>query len=69
MRATRVRGHPLVHDGAPYGYVLPKDQTDLGEAFVAALKSLAADGGSEKALKGWGVEAGAIKDFAVNPAV
>lgn len=57
------------YGAAPYGYVLPKEQTDLGEAFVAALKSLAADGGYEKALKGWGVEAGAIKDFAVNPAV
>jgi polar amino acid transport system substrate-binding protein len=56
-----------IYDAAPYGYVLPKDETDMGKAIVAALKSLKADGGYEKALKGWGVEAGAIDDFAVNP--
>jgi polar amino acid transport system substrate-binding protein len=58
-----------IYDAAPYGYVIPKDQTELADAVVAALKSLAADGGYEKALKSWGVEAGAIDDFAVNPAV
>ncbi len=58
-----------IYDAAPYGYVIPKDQTKLADAIVAALKSLEADGDYEKALKGWGVEAGAIKDFAVNPAV
>jgi polar amino acid transport system substrate-binding protein len=56
-----------IYDAAPYGYVLPKDQADMGEAVVAALKSLKADGGYEKALKGWGVQDGAIDDFAVNP--
>ncbi len=58
-----------IYDSAPYGYVIPKDQTEMANAIVAALKSLAADGGYEKALKAWGVEAGAIQDFAVNPAV
>lgn len=58
-----------IYDAAPYGYVIPKDQTKLAEAVVAALKSLADDGGYEKALKEWGVEDGAINDFAVNPAV
>ena len=56
-----------IYDAAPYGYVVSKDQTPLAEAIVAALKSLEADGSYEKALKGWGVEAGAIKDYAVNP--
>jgi polar amino acid transport system substrate-binding protein len=56
-----------IYDSAPYGYVLPKDGTAMGDAIVAALKSLRSDGGYEKALKGWGVEAGAIDDFAVNP--
>jgi polar amino acid transport system substrate-binding protein len=56
-----------IYDAAPYGYVVSKDQTPLAEAIVAALKSLDADGSYEKALKGWGVEAGAISDFAVNP--
>ncbi len=56
-----------IYDSAPYGYVLPKDGKAMGEAIVAALKSLKSDGGYEKALKGWGVESGAIDDFAVNP--
>ena len=56
-----------IYDAAPYGYVLPKDQKSMGDAVVAALKSLATDGGYEKALKAWGVQAGAIRDFAVNP--
>jgi polar amino acid transport system substrate-binding protein len=56
-----------IYDSAPYGYVLPKDDKAMGDALVAALKSLKSDGGYEKALKGWGVESGAIDDFAVNP--
>jgi polar amino acid transport system substrate-binding protein len=58
-----------IYDAAPYGYVIPKDQTELADAVVAALKSLKEDGGYDEALKGWGVEAGAIDDFAVNPAL
>jgi polar amino acid transport system substrate-binding protein len=58
-----------IYDAAPYGYVVAKDQTPLADAIVAALKSLAADGGYTKALEAWGVEAGAIDDFAVNPAL
>lgn len=58
-----------IYDAAPYGYVVPKADQALAEAIAAALKSLEADGGYEKALKGWGVEKGAIKDFAVNPTV
>jgi polar amino acid transport system substrate-binding protein len=58
-----------IYDAAPYGYVLSKDQADMGEAVVAALESLAEDGGYEKALEDWGVQDGAIDDFAVNPAV
>ena len=30
-----------IYDAAPYGYVLPKDGTEMGDAIVAALKSLA----------------------------
>jgi polar amino acid transport system substrate-binding protein len=58
-----------IYDAAPYGYVLPKNGAELGGAIVAALNSLQSDGGYAKALKGWSVEDGAIKDFAVNPAV
>lgn len=56
-----------IYDSAPYGYVVPQDQKPLAEAIVAALKSLQSNGDYEKALKGWGVEDGAISDFAVNP--
>ena len=56
-----------IYDAAPYGYVVAQDDTDLAKAILAALKSLESNGGYEKALKGWGVEDGAINDFAVNP--
>lgn len=56
-----------IYDAAPYGYVVSKDNADLSAAIVMALQSLQKDGGYEKALKGWGVEQGAITDFAINP--
>ena len=56
-----------VYDSAPYGYAIPKDQTEFAEAIVQALKEIEADGSYKAALEEWGVEAGAITDFAVNP--
>ena len=56
-----------IYDSAPYGYVIPKDQTEFADAIVEALKALQTDGTYEAALKKWGVEQGAITDFAVNP--
>ena len=55
------------YDAAPYGYVLPKDETDFANAIVDALKALDASGDYKKVLTTWGVESGAISDFAVNP--
>lgn len=55
------------YDSAPYGYVLPKDQTAFGEAIVTALKALEADGTYKSILTKWKTEGGAISDFAVNP--
>ena len=57
------------YDSAPYGYVLPKDQTDFGAAIVEALKQLKADGTYDQILAKWKTEGGAITDFAVNPTV
>ena len=57
------------YDSAPYGYVLPKEETDFGEAIVDALKALKADGTYEQILTKWKTEGGAITDFAVNPSV
>lgn len=58
-----------IYDAAPYGYVIAMEQSGLADAIVAALKSLAADGGYQKVLDTWGVGDGAISDFAVNPAL
>lgn len=55
------------YDSAPYGYVLPKGETEFAGAIVDALKSLDASGDYKKVLTKWGVESGAISDFAVNP--
>jgi len=56
-----------IYDSAPYGYVLPKDQTDFAGAIAQALQSLMSDGTYQKILSKWGVEAGAIDTPAVNP--
>ncbi|HLM20794.1 MAG TPA: ABC transporter substrate-binding protein [Propionibacteriaceae bacterium] len=56
-----------VYDSAPYGFAIPKEQTDFAEAIVQALKEIEADGSYKAALKKWAVEAGAISDFALNP--
>jgi polar amino acid transport system substrate-binding protein len=56
-----------IYEAAPYGYVLPKADTEFADAIVEALKAIEADGAYEAALKKWGVEQGAISDFAVNP--
>jgi polar amino acid transport system substrate-binding protein len=56
-----------IYDSAPYGYVLPKDQTDFANLLVDALKATKADGSYDAALKKYSVEAGGIDNFAVNP--
>jgi polar amino acid transport system substrate-binding protein len=58
-----------VYDSAPYGYVIPKDQTDFGQAIADAVNALIADGSYAKVLDKWGVQAGAIPAAAVNPPV
>lgn len=58
-----------IYDAAPYGYVLPKDQTDFGQAVADALKALDASGEYKTILTNWGNDSGAITDFAVNPPV
>jgi polar amino acid transport system substrate-binding protein len=56
-----------IYDAAPYGYVVPKSETAFAEAIVEALEQIEEDGAYEAALAKWGVEQGAIDDFAVNP--
>ena len=58
-----------IYDSAPYGYVVPKDQTDFAEALADALQALIDDGSYQQVLELWGVQDGAISEPAVNPAV
>jgi polar amino acid transport system substrate-binding protein len=57
-----------IYDSAPYGYVLPKDQTDFADAIAGSVQALIADGTYKSILSKWGVDAGAITTPAVNPA-
>src|SRR5215813_8154046 len=54
-----------IYDSAPYGYVLPKDQTDFGSAVASAVQSLISDGTYKTILSHWGVDAGSITSPAV----
>ena len=56
-----------IYESAPYGYVLPKGETEFAQAIVEALKQLDQEGAYKAALEKWGVQQGAITDFAVNP--
>jgi polar amino acid transport system substrate-binding protein len=56
-----------IYEAAPYGYVVPKDETDFADALAAALKAIESDGSYRAALEKWGVEQGATTDFVVNP--
>jgi polar amino acid transport system substrate-binding protein len=56
-----------VYEAAPYGYVLPKEDTEFAEAIASALTELNTEGTYKEVLAKWGVEAGAITEFQVNP--
>lgn len=56
-----------IYASAPYGYVLPKSETQFGGAIASAVKALIADGTYNKILNNWGVQAGAITNPTVNP--
>jgi polar amino acid transport system substrate-binding protein len=57
-----------VYDAAPYGIVVPKEQTQTADAISKALTAMAADGTYKQALSTWGGETGAVTAFPVNPA-
>ena len=46
---------------------MPQDQTDLANLLVEALKAAETDGTLRGRPQKYGVESGAIDDFAVNP--
>jgi polar amino acid transport system substrate-binding protein len=58
-----------IYDSAPYGYVLPKDQTDFAQAVRDAVQALIDDGTYTQVLERWGVQDGAIDDPTVDPTV
>ena len=51
-----------IYDSAPYGYVVPLDETEFGQVLADALTALIEDGTYAEILEKWGVEAGAIDD-------
>lgn len=56
-----------IYDAAPYGYVIPTDDTEFADAVAEALTSLKEDGSYDAILEEWGVQEGGIDEFAVNP--
>lgn len=56
-----------IYDAAPYGVVVPKDQSDFAAAMADAFKALNTSGQYKTILAKWGNESGAITSFAVNP--
>jgi polar amino acid transport system substrate-binding protein len=56
-----------IYDAAPYGFVLPNGEGEFAQAIADALKQLDHEGAYNAALEKWGVEQGAISNFAVNP--
>jgi len=60
---------PPVYGTGPYGYVVPKADTQFATALASALKALNTSGTYKKVLTNWGVDAGAVSTFGVNPAV
>lgn len=56
-----------IYDSAPYGYVVPKDQTEFAQAVADAVQAIIDDGAYGDVLEEWGVEQGAITDPTVNP--
>ncbi|MEZ5157313.1 MAG: ABC transporter substrate-binding protein [Candidatus Nanopelagicales bacterium] len=58
-----------VYGTAPYGIVVPKDETEFADAIQGAVQSLIDDGTYMQILDQWGVGNGAIPTSEVNPAV
>ena len=57
-----------IYDSAPYGYVVPLEDTEFGQVLADALTALIEDGTYAEILEKWGVEAGAIDEITINGA-
>jgi polar amino acid transport system substrate-binding protein len=69
VKQTAGRLEPLgdIYEAAPYGFVVPKAETEFAKAIAQALKALDTSGDYKKVLTTWNNDTGAISDFAVNP--
>lgn len=56
-----------IYDAAPYGVVVPKDQTDFASAIQGAINAMIEDGSYQAVLDQWGLSDGAITQSEVNP--
>ena len=56
-----------VYDSAPYGIVVPKEETEFATAIQGAVDALIADGTYGAILEEWGVSNGAVTAAEVNP--
>ncbi|MBK6764309.1 MAG: ABC transporter substrate-binding protein [Micrococcales bacterium] len=57
-----------VYDSAPYGIVVPKEETEFATAIQGAVDALIADGTYAAVLDQWGLADGAVTQAEVNPA-
>jgi polar amino acid transport system substrate-binding protein len=57
-----------IYDSAPYGIVVPKEETEFATAIQGAVDALIADGTYAAILDQWGVANGAVTSAEVNPA-
>jgi polar amino acid transport system substrate-binding protein len=57
-----------IYDSAPYGIVVPKGQGDYAKAIQGAVQKLIDGGAYTSILTKWGVQQGAVKTAAINPA-
>jgi polar amino acid transport system substrate-binding protein len=56
-----------IYDAAPYGVVVPKEETEFATAVQGAINALIEDGTYAAILDQWGVADGAIEQSEVNP--
>jgi polar amino acid transport system substrate-binding protein len=56
-----------VYDSAPYGVVVPKEDTEFATAIQGAINALIADGSYAAILDQWDLSDGAITESEVNP--
>ncbi|MCO5991772.1 ABC transporter substrate-binding protein [Actinoallomurus rhizosphaericola] len=56
------------YDTAPYGIAVPKNENDLRDGILKAVKDLITDGTYKQLTEKWGISAGALTDPKVNGA-